>query len=209
MASPAIIGLILAVASVVLAYRIGQQQGFIAGERHGFQEGQREGTQRGIAVGFDHARRQADESEGDEGDTRTVGRHGFFAAAAILVVVAVLMLTASGREPMGSDAMPLSVRDGIPFETEHSLQTEHNPATLPRAGWIGEPKGRAAVTIGDHSQTGNGFVPPGGPASGEQSVGAGDSVTRTNARYENEWLTLDGEWPTTRTDWDATGGTSQ
>lgn len=97
MLTPAHIGIVVAILSVIAAYWVGYSGGVAAGQERGYdagkREGAKEGSMRGYAVGYDRAKRRADgEVQSDEARPSarlSIGMVGLSLAAAAIFFLAV------------------------------------------------------------------------------------------------------------------------
>ena len=130
---PTFIGLIVAIAAVVIAYHYGFSSGFSAGRAAGYgdgkEEGDREGSMRGYAVGYDRGRRQ---DEGDDG-VGSPRRAGLGIAALILGAIAFVVMVNKPRDPFDPSFSP-----GI---NSHDLPPGHllDEPSIDPVSWPPEP----------------------------------------------------------------------
>lgn len=119
-----IIGLLVAVGAVLLAYRVGFSSGFIAGRDAGFddgrKEGSREGSMRGYAVGYDRGKRASGDGD-DGGDSRVPG----FVVLVLLVltVLVVYWFAMHSRRAARNQELPLEMRPALEIVQPHVQDT--------------------------------------------------------------------------------------
>ena len=132
----AIIGIGLAVAAVIVAYRLGFHAGHTAGRDDGFDDGHRqgkkEGSIRGYAVGFDRGRRHED---ADEHDAESQPRFGLAGVAITVVAIFAVMALISGQGKRGSQTASPSAwesqTEAAPWPSEYGASPQ-NGATRSR-----------------------------------------------------------------------------
>jgi hypothetical protein len=145
MASPALIGILMALGAVVAAYWMGHGAGFQAGQDAGFNDGKREGTKegsmRGYAVGFDRGRRRESGEEADEAH-RAPGI-GFGVAGLLFAAVATFFLASKSRQqtrlkprPVAASRQVSEAPQQVPFAGQ-PLESSPNERELPP---IAEPQ---------------------------------------------------------------------